>query len=379
MSPGREGRRYLLGRDRARGEARPSGVRRAARLVLAGGVALASCVVSLTASSFSARAQEAPEARPTVHLLTTGGTIASRPGENLGGRALLEGVPGLGDAARITVEEFSDIGSSKMTTAHWLRLGRRVRALFRQRPDLAGIVVTHGTDTMEETAFFLHLAVSDPRPVVVTGAMRPPGTAGGDGPANLLDAVRAAASTESRGRGTLVVMNDEIHRAPAVQKAHTSRPDAFVSPGEGPVGSVALETVEYRLPARSGPLHGRYDEALAWDRLPRVRVAYSYAGADAWSLRALADEGAVGLVVASMGRGNLSAAQEEALRVVVERGIPVVVSSRTMAGPVPVGDPGDGIVGAGHLNPQKARVLFSMALTETEDPEALAELYRHFR
>lgn len=353
-------------------------VRRALRLALFGGVALAVGVASLPFSSIPARAQ-APDRRPAVHVLTTGGTISSRPGEDLTGEALLDGVPGLREVARVSVEEFSRIGSSKMTTAHWLRLGRRIRALFEGRPDLAGIVVTHGTDTMEETAFFLHLAVSDPRPVVVTGAMRPPATAGADGPANLLDAVRAAASPDSRGRGALVVMNDEIHRAPAVQKAHTSRADAFRSPGEGPVGSASLGAVRYRLPARSGPLHGRFDAALGWDRLPRVRIGYSYAGADAWSLRSLADDGAVGLVVASMGRGNLSAAQEEAVRVVAERGIPVVISSRTMAGPVPVGEPGDGIVGAGHLNPQQARVLFCLALTETERPEELAEIFRHFR
>lgn len=316
---------------------------------------------------------------PAVHVLTTGGTIASRSGQNLGARELVSGVPGLRDVARLSVEEFSNIGSSKMTPSHWLRLGRRIREVFRDRPELDGVVVTHGTDTMEETAFFLHLTVGDRRPVVVTGAMRPPGTPGADGPANLLDAVRAAASPRSRGRGTLVAMNDEIHRAVAVRKAHTVRPDAFVSPGSGPVGESALEAVAYRSSADGGPLHGRFADALSWDRLPRVRIAYGYPGADGTGVRALAGEAAVGLVVASVGRGNLSADQEEAVRTVVERGIPVVVSSRTMAGTVPVGDPGDGVIGAGGLTPQKARVLFGLALTETEDPEALAELFARTR
>lgn len=317
--------------------------------------------------------------RPAVHVLTTGGTIASRPGENLAGRELVAGVSGLLEVARLSVEEFSNIGSSKMTPARWLALGRRVRELFRQRPDLSGVVVTHGTDTMEETAYFLHLTVSDPRPVVVTGAMRPPGDPGADGPANLLDAVRAAASPSSRDRGTLVAMNDEIHRAAAVHKAHTSRPDAFVSPGAGPVGEVALDTVVYEAPGDPGPLHGRFSAALTWDRLPRVRIAYSYPGADERSVLALAREGAIGIVVASMGRGNLSAAQEEAVRTVVERGVPVVVSSRTMAGPVPVGDPGDGVFGAGGLNPQKARVLLGLALTGTGDPADLASVFARVR
>lgn len=318
-------------------------------------------------------------ARPAVHVLTTGGTIASRPGENLAGRELVSGVPALEEVARVSVEEFSDIGSSKMTPVHWLRLAGRIREVFRERPDVSGVVVTHGTDTMEETAYFLHLTVSDPRPVIVTGAMRPPGTPGADGPANLLDAVRAAASAESRDRGALVVMNDEIHRADEVHKAHTTRPDAFTSPAGGAVGAVSLGEVAYGRAADAGPLHGRFADALSWDRLPRVRIAYSYPGADETSVRALAGDGAIGLVVASVGRGNLSAAQEEAVRTVVERGIPVVLSSRTMAGAVPVGDPHDGVVGAGVLNPQKARVLFSLALTETEDPLELAEVFARTR
>lgn len=321
-----------------------------------------------------------PTARPEVHVLTTGGTIASRPGENLAGRELVAGAPGLEEVARVSVEEFSDIGSSKMTPAHWLRLARRISEVLASRPELAGVVVTHGTDTMEETAYFLHLTLADPRPVIVTGAMRTPGTPGADGPANLLDAVRAAASPRSRGRGALVVMNDQIHRADAARKAHTARPDAFVSAGGGPAGTVSPGDVAYRRPGGdAGPLHGRFEDALSWDRLPRVRIAYSYPGADETSVRGLAGEGAIGLVVASVGRGNLSAAQEEAVRTVVERGLPVVVSSRVMAGPVPVGDPGDGVVGAGRLNPQKSRVLLSLALTETGDAEGLAEVFGRTR
>lgn len=318
-------------------------------------------------------------ARPSVHVVTTGGTIASRPGENLAGRELVAAVPELDDAARVTAEEFSDIGSSKMTSAHWLELGRRLRELLAERPELDGVVVTHGTDTMEETAYFLQLTLSDPRPVVVTGAMRPPGAAGADGPANLLDAVRAAASPESRRRGVLVVMNDQIHRAAEVRKAHTTRPDAFVSAGGGPEGEAGPDTVVYGPSARPGPLRGRFAEALSWDRLPPVRIAYSYPGADGTGLRGLAEEGAVGLVVASVGRGNLSSAQEEAVRTVVQRGIPVVVSSRTMAGPVPVGGSREGVIGAGTLDPHEARVLFSLALTETGDPDDLAEVFARAR
>ncbi len=318
-------------------------------------------------------------ARPAVHVLTTGGTIASRQGEDLAGRELVAGVPDLEEVARVSVEEFSGIGSSKMTPGHWLRLAGRIRELFRERSELAGIVVTHGTDTAEETAYFLHLTVPGPRPVIVTGAMRSPGTPGADGPANLLDAVRAAAAPESRSRGTLLVLNDEIHGAREVRKAHSTRPDAFVSSGGGPVGAVRLDEVAYRSSPDAGPLHGRFADALSWDRLPRVRIAYSYPGADGTSVRGLAGDGAIGLVVASMGRGNLAAAQEEAVRTVVDRGLPVVLSSRTMAGPVPVGDPGDGAVGAGTLSPQKARVLLGLALTEIEDPAEVAMVFARTR
>jgi len=329
-------------------------------------------------SGSAAGARDTTE-RPAVHVLTTGGTIASRPGENLAGRELVAGVPELRDVARVTVEEFSDVGSSKMTPARWLELGRRIREVFHRRPELSGVVVTHGTDTMEETAYFLHLTLSDSRPVVVTGAMRPPGTPGADGPANLMDAVRAAASPASRGRGTLVAMNDELHGAAAVRKAHTSRPDAFVSPGTGPVGEVSLDTVAYDSPGEEAPMRGRFSDALSWDRLPRVRIAYSYPGADQRSVLGPGREGALGLVVASMGRGNLSAPQEEAVRTLVDRGVPVVMSSRTMAGPVPVGDPGDGVLGAGRLCPQKARVLLGLGLTETGDPGELARMFARVR
>lgn len=330
-------------------------------------------------SSPSAAGVRDTAARPSVHVITTGGTIASRRGENLAGRELVSAVPELGDVARITVEEFSSIGSSKMTPAHWLEIGRRVRGALAERPDLDGVVVTHGTDTMEETAYFLHLTLSGTPPVVMTGAMRPPDAPGADGPANLLDAVRAAAAGASRGRGVLVVLNDEIHRAAAVRKAHTTRPDAFVSVGDGPVGEAGPDAVEYAAPARPGPLRGRFGEALSWDRLPPVRVVYSYPGADGAGLRGVADGRAVGVVVASVGRGNLSAAQEEAVRTIVQRGVPVVLSSRAMAGPVPVGGGEDGVVGAGPLTPQKARVLASLALTETDETEELAELFARAR
>jgi L-asparaginase len=169
---------------------------------------------------------------PAVHIVATGGTIASTADDTLlTGESLVRAVPALRGVADIRVEQFVNVGSSQITPAHWLGLAQRIGALFAQDSGLAGIVVTHGTDTMEETAYFLDLTVSDPRPVVVTGSMRPADAVGADGPANLLNAVRVAAAQTSRGRGTLVLMNDEVFAARDVTKAHTSRLDAFRAMG----------------------------------------------------------------------------------------------------------------------------------------------------
>src|SRR2546430_798258 len=176
--------------------------------------------------------------KPRVHIVATGGTIASTnyysadPGY-IGVEQLLRAVPALDSVATITAQQFSNVGSSAITPAMWLALSRSITDTLRAHPDLAGIVVTHGTDTMEETAYFLDLTVADPRPVVVTGAMRPADGVGIDGPANLLHSVRVAANPASRGRGTMVLLNDEIMAARDATKLNTVRPNAFASPYRG--------------------------------------------------------------------------------------------------------------------------------------------------
>lgn len=326
------------------------------------------------------------DARPSVHMISTGGTIAARPGESLTGDELVERVEGIGDVADLTVEEFSRIGSSKMTPGHWRRLSLRIGEVFRKRQDLCGIVVTHGTDTMEETAFFLHLTVGDERPVILTGAMRPPGSEGADGPANLLDAIRTAVAPDSRGRGTLVVLNDEIHSAVDAQKAHTSRPDAFESL-YGPLGVADPDTIGIYRSRSRGDLYGRF-EVSRDDTLPEVRVVYSYAGASGNAVATATQTGAEGIVVATMGRGNLSTDQEKAVAAARRAGIPVALSSRTMHGRVPVsqdwsrGGGGEGggsgapLFGAGYFNPQKARILLMLAQSQEHTIERLPSLFR---
>src|SRR5690606_8569819 len=196
--------------------------------------------------------------------------------------------------------------------------------------ELSGIVVTHGTDTMEETAFFLHLTVADPRPVVVTGAMRPPRTAGADGPANLRNAVRVAADPAAAGRGTLVLMNDEIHAAAAVTKTNTTRVDAFVSPEAGPLGVADADRIVFgAAPGSRAELAGAFAEVVAGDGsvdLPRVAIGYAYAGADGEALRHLAGGPTRGLVLATVGQGNLPAGQREAVADLARDGMVVVLS-----------------------------------------------------
>lgn len=342
------------------------------------------------AASAEVAAQDAcgpdADARPSVHMISTGGTIAARPGESLSGDELVERIEAIGDVADLTVEEFSRIGSSKMTPGQWRRLSLRVSDVFRERPDLCGIIVTHGTDTMEETAFFLHLTVDDERPVVLTGAMRPPGSEGADGPANLLDAIRVAMTPDSRSRGTLVVLNDEIHSAADVQKAHTTRPDAFES-SYGPLGMADPDEIGFSRSRSRADLYGRF-EVSRDQTLPEVRVVYSYAGVSGNAVTAAMETGAEGIVVATMGRGNLSADQEKAVAAARRAGIPVALSSRTMDGRVPVsqdwspdGDSEGGgsdapLFGAGQFNPQKARILLMLALSRNRSVERIPPLFR---
>lgn len=325
----------------------------------------------------------AQSSRPAVHIVATGGTIASTnyysndPGK-IGVEQLLRAVPALDSIATISAQQFSNIASGSLTPAMWLDLARDIADTLRARPGLAGVVVTHGTDTMEETAYFLDLTIADPRPVVVTGAMRPADGIGVDGPANLYDAVRVAADPAARGRGAMIVMNDEILAARDVTKSNTVRPDAFSAPVRGTLGAANPDRIGfYREPHR-----GTVFDLTGVDSLPRVDIVYSYVGADGAAVDALVAAGARGIVVASTGRGDVPPLQREALRHAMDQGIVVVVGSRAGSGSVPVGDgerrTGDqpAMVGAGDLNVQKARVLLMLELTRSSEPGDVAAIFR---
>jgi L-asparaginase type II len=322
----------------------------------------------------------AGQSLPAVHVIGTGGTIGSG-GDYWRGNATrvpieqLVQIPGIEQVATVTTEQLWNVGSSAIGPARWLTLSRRVAAVFRERPELAGIVITHGTDTMEETAYFLDLTVPDHRPVIVTGAMRPSNMQGADGPANLLNAVRAAADPNAQRRGAMVLMDDRLYAARDVTKTNTTRVETFQAPERGAVAIVDPEGIFYHRPA--GDRDRPQFAVRALDRLPRVDVVYAYAGADSVAIEALVAAGARGLVVAGVGRGGATPEQGNALRRAREQGVVIVMSSRTGSGRVPVRGSGEREerLGAGDLNPQKARVLLMLALTKTSDPQEIARIF----
>lgn len=318
------------------------------------------------------------ELLPAVVVIATGGTIAGRSaGGQLTGAQLVEAVPQLADLATLEVEEFSRIGSSAMTPDHWLRLARRVNEIFATRPGVAGVVVTHGTDTMEETAYLLHLTVDDERPVVVVGSMRNASAVSADGPANLLSGVRVAASPDARGRGTLVVLNDEIHSARDVRKTDNNRVDTFVSSEWGALGVVDADRIVFRrlLVTRhttESELHIRPDVAV----LPVVPIVADYAGSDAGVLRWLGRSEMSAVVVQAFGGGRAGPATRQAIEELGESGVPVVLASRVPEGRVmaSVADVERGVLSAGDLPPHKVRVLLMLALTRDRSASELQRL-----
>ena len=322
----------------------------------------------------------AQDSLPAVHVIATGGTISNTGGDRLTGEQLIKSLPGIERVARVTVEQFTNVASGSITQTNWRDLALRINELYRTRPELRGIVVTHGTDTMEETAYFLDLTVASCRPVIVTGAMRQATAIGADGPANLFDAISTAASPSAEGRGTMVLLNDEIFAARDVTKIHTTRPDAFDSPTRGPLGDVTRRVEFYHPAPRSGC--GTPQFMLSPTTVfPRVDIVYAYLGADSVVVQALVDAGAKGIVVAGAGAGATTPAQGAALRRAREKGVAVVTASRTGSGSVGTvggrGQPGpQGLqLSAGDLTVQKARIRLMLALAQSPDPVEVARLY----
>lgn len=322
--------------------------------------------------------------KPNVYILATGGTIAgvgtsstatSYSAGQVTIEALLDAVPQIQEIAQVRREQVVNIGSQDMSDEVWLQLAVRVNELL-QNPDIDGIVITHGTDTMEETAFFLDLTVDSPKPVVLTGAMHPSTSLSADGPLNLYNAVVVAASPDSRDRGVLVAMNGEVHAAARVAKMHTTAVQSFASPGFGPVGTVLNSKVQYSAQASRNPL--KFDLS-AHKALPKVGILYSHAGVCPDIATAMLSAGYQGIVHAGVGNGNIHKNIFPALQQARANGIVVVRSSRVPVGPTTLDNEVDDekyqFVASQWLNPQKSRVLLMLALTATTDWQQIQQYF----
>ncbi|CAN5494763.1 asparaginase AnsZ [soil metagenome] len=333
--------------------------------------------------------QPAPgeDERPRVRLVATGGTISNRAGGRLTAEELIESVPGLERHAVAEFEQFANVASSALTLAQWTELARRINVLFSEDAELAGVVVTSGTDTLEEIAYFLHLTIRSERPVVVVGSMRNPSTPGYEGAANLLAGFRVAADPNSRGKGVLVVLNDEINSAREVTKADALRLDAFQTRGYGVLGIVDADRVAwYRTVTRRHTSNAEFDLSSVVE-LPRVDVVMVYQGASGDAIKALVDQGARGIVIAAAGAGAVSGSQGDGIRYAIEKGVFVVISTRTGSGRIaartrPAGQ-GEALaptfrVAAEDLAPLKARILLMLALTKTQDGQEIQRMFLEY-
>jgi L-asparaginase len=350
--------------------------------------AVGAVVTALTAAS--AFAQERAPAKPNVVILATGGTIAGaqpKPGE-AGYKAgafsvdsLIQAVPGMKDLASVTGEQIASIGSQDMNDEVWIRLARRVNEL-QVRPDVTGIVITHGTDTMEETGYFLNLVVKGDKPVVLVGSMRPATAISADGPMNLYNATAVAVDEMAKGRGVLVVLNDDIHYAREATKTNTTSLQTFHSPNRGLAGIVQFGKARFYSPPVSKHTSGSVFAGTIPDALPKVFIVYAYANVGKEQVDAAIAAGAQGIVLAGVGDGNATASMIEALSAAAKKGVVVVRSSRvgsgTVARNVELDDDKLGFVAALELNPQKARVLLQQALTKTKDVVAVQKFFNEY-
>lgn len=332
--------------------------------------------LAIVPRSLDAQPDGGPEGeRPIVRLIATGGTIANREGGRLTAAELLALVPDLDTYVEPEAEQFSNVSSGALTLTDYLGLSRRITKRFADEHDLQGIVVTAGTDTLEELAYFLHLTVRSDHPVVVVGSMRRPGAPGYDGDANLLAAFRVAGDPASRGRGTVVVLGDEIYSARDVTKTDARRPDAFESP-VGHLGVVDRDRVVYlRRDEKRHSTSSEFDVEDI-DALPRVDVLLAYQDAPGDLVTAAVDRGARGLILGGIGAGSASGSQSDALADAVERGTVVVSTTRTGSGRVT--SRARGRLAGEDLTPIKARVLLMLALTLTDDPDRIQRMFREY-
>ncbi|AZD08925.1 L-asparaginase [Pseudomonas chlororaphis] len=340
----------------------------------------------MSAISSVAAQPQTPKDLPHVAVLATGGTIAGtadqetqttgyKPGVLTAG-ALLKSVPSLDKVARVTGEQVVNVGSDNVDNDVLLKLAKRVNEVLASR-DVAGVVVTHGTDTLEETAYFLNLVVKSDKPVVVTGSMRPATAIGADGPSNILQAVAVAAAPEARGRGVMIVLNDRIGSARYTTKSDANAVDTFKPVGGGYLGSLVNQQpiFETRV-AKKHTLETPFDVSRLTE-LPKVDIIYGYQNDNGYMFDAAVAHRAKGIVIAGVGAGSESRFILPAIKKAIEQGVVVVRSTRTGAGFIPQDAAYLGLLGDS-LNPQKSRILLMLALTVSSDQAKIQEMFHTY-
>lgn len=350
-------------------------------------ISLLLAITALVLSTVSARADQAQ----ITMILATGGTIAGKqatagqPGYVAGEDAvktLIAAVPELKEVADVEGKQVSNISSQNMDAKLWLELLRTTSEELA-RPEVDAVVIAHGTDTMEETAYFLNLTLKSDKPVVLVGAMRPATALSADGPMNIYNATVVATSAQARGRGVLVVMNDEIHYAAEVTKTNTTNPDTMKSPNRGRAGVCDIgECVFFSPTTKRHTSNSAFSIGDEIASLPYVAIVYAHAGMTAAPIKGALDTGAKGIVVAGVGDGNMSDAALDALTAAAKTGVVVVRSSRVGSGVVrrniEVDDDTRGFVAAEELNPQKSRILLQLALMQTDDVGAIQTMFQEY-
>jgi L-asparaginase len=324
---------------------------------------------------------------PNVVILATGGTIAGAGVSSTGSAytsgkvkidAMIDAVPNIRSLANLRGEQLANVGSQDMSVKVWLDLANRINELLKSN-DVDGIVITHGTDTQEETAYFLNLVVKSDKPVVLTGSMRPSTALSADGPLNMYNAVALAANPNAKGYGVMVVMNDDIHAARDVRKMISTPVHTFQSPQEGLIGTVIFgDVLFFHKPSGRHTTNSEFS-VDGLKSLPRVDIVYGCADMSTDLIDIMIKAGAKGIVIAGVGDGNMNAGTLEAIKRATKAGVPVVRATRVPIGAVlikgEVVDADYGSVSSDELNPQKARILLMLALSKNRSRDDLQRLF----
>ena len=331
-----------------------------------------------------------------IYILATGGTIAgsakkSQDSLNFGSYTsgekqisqLLEEIPSLGKLAQISAEQFVNIGSQDMTSEICLNLARRVDEILRE---FDGVVITHGTDTMEESAYFLNLMINSDKPVILTGAMRNSDSLSSDGALNLYNAIAVATNENARKMGVMVVINDEIYSARDVSKTNTNLLNTFMSPNSGKIGVAHYGEVKFyakslRAHTYKTPFCADKISSNLLDKFARVEIIFAHQDIDGAVVRDAIKRGAKGLVIATFGNGNVGSALQDELKFALENGVAIVRSSRTGSGVVSADESGIALANfilADNLNPQKARILLLISLLHGLNLAQIADAFKTY-